>query len=117
MNKKVRQLSTDNKMVSVHQQEVDHEKIIDLGTRIPVLRTPIASEVLTEAARSLSEPYAQTLHEALAGQWKIPQQHVVFCTNTSEAYQAITDFCVIAPTLFFHLRTGNHLVPVTSNFF
>ena len=37
MNKKVRQLSTDNKMVSVHQQEVDHEKIINLGMRIPVL--------------------------------------------------------------------------------
>ena len=63
MNKKVRQLSTDNKMASVHQQDDDPEKIIDLGTRIPVLRTPIASEVLAEAARSLSEPYAQKLQE------------------------------------------------------
>ena len=104
-------------MASVHQQDDDPEKIIDLGTRIPVLRTPIASEVLTEAARSLSEPYAQTLQEALAGQRKIPQQHVVCCPSTSEAYSAITDFCVIAPTLFFHLRTGYHLVPVTSDFF
>ena len=68
MNKKVRQLLTDNKMIIVHQQKVDHEKIIDLGTHIPVLRTPIASEVLTEAACSFSEPYAQTLQEALAGQ-------------------------------------------------
>ena len=47
MNKKVPQLSTDNKMHSVHQQEVDPEKIIDLGTRFPVLRTPIASDVLS----------------------------------------------------------------------
>ena len=79
-------------MASVHQQDDDPEKIIDLGTRIPVLRTPIASEVLAEAARSLSEPYAQTLQEDLAGQWKIPQQHVVCCPSTSEAYQAIADY-------------------------
>ncbi len=63
MNKKVQQLSTNNKMHSVHQQEVDAKKIIDLGTRVPVLRTPIASDVLTEAAHSLPEPYAQTLSE------------------------------------------------------
>ena len=92
MNKKVRKLSTDNKMVSVHQQEVDHEKIINLGMRIPVLRTPIASEVLTEVACSLSEPYAQTLQEALADRWKIPQQHVVCCPSTSEAHQAIAEY-------------------------
>ena len=82
MNKKVRQLSTDNKMLTVHQQDVDAKKIIDLGTRVPVLRTPIASDVLTEAAYSLPEPYAQTLQGALAGQWKIPQQHVVCCPST-----------------------------------
>ena len=58
MNKKVRQLSTDNKMASLHQQDVDPDKNIDLGTRIPVLRTPIASDVLTETAYSLPEPYA-----------------------------------------------------------
>ena len=33
MNKKVRQLSTDNKMASLHQQDVDPEKIIDLGIK------------------------------------------------------------------------------------
>ena len=76
MNKKVRQLSTDNKMASVHQQDDDPEKIIDLGTRIPVLRTPIASDVLTEVAHSLPEPYAQTLQEALARQGKISQRNV-----------------------------------------
>ena len=121
MNKKVRQLSTDNKMLTVHQQDVDAKKIIDLGTRVPVLRTPIASRCVDEAAYSLPE-LAQTLQGALAGQWKIPQQHVVCCPSTSEAYLAIaevlpTDFCVVAPTLFYRLRTGNHLVPVTSNFF
>ena len=92
MNKKVPQLSTDNKMLTVHQQEVDAKKIIDLGTRVPVLRTPIASDVLTEAAHSLPEPYAQTLQGALAGQWKIPQQHVVCCPSTSEAYLAIAEY-------------------------
>ena len=64
MNKKVRQLSTDNKMVSDNQQDVDRGKIIDLGTRIPVLRTPIASGVLTEAARSPE-------------QWRIQEQQTV----------------------------------------
>ena len=92
MNKKVRQLSTDNKMASVHQQDVDPEKIIDLGTRIPVLRTPIASDVLIEAAHSLPEPYAQTLKEALTGQCKIPQRHVVCCPSTSEAYLAVPEY-------------------------
>ena len=47
MSKKVQQLSIDIKMVSNHQQDVDPDKIIDLGTRIPVLRTPIVSELLT----------------------------------------------------------------------
>ncbi|MGA0375890.1 MAG: hypothetical protein ACO3N6_05875, partial [bacterium] len=69
MSKKVQQLSTDNKMVPNHQQDVDPDKIIDLGTRIPVLRTPITPELLTEAAHSLPEPCAQTLREALAEQW------------------------------------------------
>ena len=58
MNKKVRQLSTDNKMFSDLRQGVDPDKIIDLSTRVPVLRTPIASDVLTETAYSLPEPYA-----------------------------------------------------------
>lgn len=92
MNKKVRQLSTDNKMLTVHQQDVDAKKIIDLGTRVPVLRTPIASDVLTEAVHSPPEPYAQTLQRALAGQWKIPQQHIVCCPSTSEAYLAIAEY-------------------------
>ena len=64
MNKKVQQLSTDNKMVSDNQQDVDPGKIIDLGTRIPMLRTPIASGVLTEAARSPE-------------QWRIHEQQIV----------------------------------------
>ena len=64
MNKKVQQLSTDNKMASVHQQDDDPEKIIDLGTRIPVLRTPIASDVLIEAALSPE-------------QWRIQEQQIV----------------------------------------
>ena len=64
MNKKVRQLSTDNRMVSDNQQDVDPGKIIDLGTRIPVLRTPIASDVLIEAALSPE-------------QWRIQEQQTV----------------------------------------
>jgi hypothetical protein len=57
MNKKVQHLSTDKKKVSDHHQNIDPDEVIDLSTRIPVLRTPIASEVLTEATRSLPEPY------------------------------------------------------------
>ena len=76
MNKKVRQLSTDNKMVSVHQQEVDHEKIIDLGMRIPVLRTPIASEVLTEVDCSLSEPDPDIARSAC---WSVENHSATCC--------------------------------------
>ena len=79
MNKKVRQLSTDNKMASVHQQDDDPEKIIDLGTRIPVLRTPIASDVLIEAALSPE-------------QWRIHEQQLGYRPSTSEAYLAIAEY-------------------------
>jgi len=92
MSRKVQQLSTDNTMASNHQQDVDPDKIIDLGTRIPVLRTPIAPGLLTEAAHSLPEPYAQTLREALAEQWRISEQHVVCCHSTAEAYLAIAEY-------------------------
>ena len=64
MNKKVQQLSTDNKMVSDNRQDVDRGKIIDLGTRIPMLRTPIASGVLTKASLSPE-------------QWRIHEQQIV----------------------------------------
>ncbi len=92
MNKKVQHLSTDKKKVSDHHQNIAPDEVIDLSTRIPVLRTPIASEVLTEATHSLPEPYAQTLREALAEQWRIPEQHVVCCPSTSEAYLAIAEY-------------------------
>lgn len=47
-------------MVSDNQQDVDPGKIIDLGTRIPMLRTPLALGVLTEAALS---PEQRRIHE------------------------------------------------------
>ena len=79
-------------MASVHQQDDDPEKIIDSARAFQCRELRLLQKCWQKPPAVLLNLTAQILQEALAGQRKIPQQRVVCCPSTSEAYQAIADY-------------------------